>query len=226
MKSKVKVTLAIVGTIFISLLLVFVIYKEKNPKEKNIFDEMYYGEKKVYKRGANTPFRNIPGIHQWNRNDFIVNPSVKELSYRNNTVEERYEKKYKTKKIGEWEIDFAFHYDKNESKAVDINFSNEYQQINMDIINKYDKDKKIIKEKIALTDTTLKSEGRIITEIPKIKEYLEKNNISIKDLKETADELLYEKVIGDWEKYTNSRYSKDNLGTVKIERSSLFDGVD
>ena len=46
MKSKVKVTLAIVGTIFISLLLVFVIYKEKNPKEKNIFDEMYYGEKK------------------------------------------------------------------------------------------------------------------------------------------------------------------------------------
>ena len=65
-----------------------------------------------------------------------------------------------------------------------------------------------------------------IDEISKIKEYLEKNNISIKDLKETADELLYEKVIGDWEKYTNSRYSKDNLGTVKIERSQLFDGVD
>jgi len=65
-----------------------------------------------------------------------------------------------------------------------------------------------------------------IDEIAKIKEYLEKNNISIKDLKETADELLYEKVIGDWEKYTNSRYSKDSLGTVKIERSPLFDGVD
>ena len=60
----------------------------------------------------------------------------------------------------------------------------------------------------------------------KIKEYLEKNNISIKDLKETADELLYEKVIGDWEKYAKSRYSKDNLGKVKIERSPLFDGVD
>jgi len=38
--------------------------------------------------------------------------------------------------------------------------------------------------------------------------------------------LLYEKVIGDWEKYTKSRYSKDNLGKVKIERSPLFDGVD
>ncbi|MEB3025748.1 MULTISPECIES: TipC family immunity protein [unclassified Parvimonas] len=45
-------------------------------------------------------------------------------------------------------------------------------------------------------------------------------------MKETADELLFEKVIGDWEKYANSRYSKDNLGTVKIERSPLFDGVD
>ena len=65
-----------------------------------------------------------------------------------------------------------------------------------------------------------------IDEIPKIKEYLDKNNISTKDLKEIADKLLYEKVIRDWEKYTNSKYSKKNLGTVKIERSPLFDGVD
>lgn len=70
-----------------------------------------------------------------------------------------------------------------------------------------------------------RGETRII-EISKVKEYLKKYNISIKDLKETVDELLYEKVIGDWEKYTKSRYSKDSLGTVKIERSPLFDGVD
>ena len=110
MKSKIRVTLVI--TILVSLVLIFAIYKEKNPKEKNIFDEMYYGEKKVYNRGANTPFSNIPGIEQWNRNDFMVNPSVKELSDRNNTVEERYKKKYKTKKIGEWDIGFKFIYDK------------------------------------------------------------------------------------------------------------------
>ena len=217
MKSRTEKVLVVL----LSVIIVIITYKIIDPKVKNIFDEMYYGEKKVYSWFEETPFWDIPGIHQWNRND-MKDTSMSE----DTTVEERYEKKYKTKKIGKWEIDFAFHYDKNESKAVDINFSNEYQQINMDIINKYDKDKKIIKEKIVLTDTTLKSEGRIITEIPKIKEYLEKNNISIKDLKETADELLYEKVIGDWEKYTNSRYSKDNLGTVNIERSPLFDGVD
>ena len=217
MKSKTEKVLVVL----LSVIIVIIAYKIIDPKVKNIFDEMYYGEKKVYSWFEETPFWDIPGIHQWNRND-MKDTSMSE----DTTVEERYEKKYKTKKIGKWEIDFAFHYDKNESKAVDINFSSNYQQINIDIINKYEKDKKIIKEKIALTDTTLKSEGRIITEIPKIKEYLEKNNISIKDLKETADELLYEKVIGDWEKYTNSRYSKDNLGTVKIERSPLFDGVD
>jgi len=217
MKSKTETALVII----LSLLLIIIAYKIIDPKVKNIFDEMYYGKKKVYSWFGNSPFEKIPGIEQWNRKDMAYTTMREDT-----TVEERYEKKYKTKKIGKWEIDFAFHYDKNESKAVDINFSSNYQQINIDIINKYEKDKKIIKEKIALTDTTLKSEGRIITEIPKIKEYLEKNNISIKDLKETADELLYEKVIGDWEKYTNSRYSKDNLGTVKIERSPLFDGVD
>ena len=43
MKSKVKVTLAIVATILISLIVIFVIYSRINPKEKNIFDEMYVG---------------------------------------------------------------------------------------------------------------------------------------------------------------------------------------
>ena len=217
MKSKTEKALVII----LSLLLIIIAYKIIDPKVKNIFDEMYYGEKKVYSWFGETPFWDIPGIEQWNRND------MKDTSMREDTdVYERYKKKYKTKKIGKWEIDFAFHYDKNESKAVDINFNNKYKKIDIHIINKYDKDKKIIKEKIALIDTTIKSEGRIITEIPKIKEYLEKNNISIKDLKETVNELLYEKVIGDWEKYTKSRYSKDNLGKVKIERSPLFDGVD
>ena len=217
MKSKTEKALVII----LSIIIVIIAYNRINPKAKNIFDEMYYGEKKVYSWFGETPFWDIPGIEQWNRND------MKDTSMREDTdVYERYKKKYKTKKIGKWEIDFAFHYDKNESKAVDINFNNKYKKIDIHIINKYDKDKKIIKEKIALIDTTIKSEGRIITEIPKIKEYLEKNNISIKDLKETADELLYEKVIGDWEKYTNSRFSKNNLGTVKIERSPLFDGVD
>ena len=100
--------------ILLSIVIVIIGYRVINPKVKSIFDEMYYGQKKVYKRGANTPFRNIPGIQQWNRNDFMVNPSVKELSYRNNIVYERYEENYKTKKLGEWDIGFKFIYDKKQ----------------------------------------------------------------------------------------------------------------
>ena len=141
------------------------------------------------------------------------------------TVEERYKKNYKTKKIGEWTIRYIFKF--KEEREVYISFINEDKEkkIGIGIIISYKVDMKIMKEKIQFFDDTKKMPEARIKEIPKIKEYLEKNNISIKDLKETVDELLFEKVIGDWEKYTKSRYSKDNLGTVKIERSPLFDGV-
>ena len=141
------------------------------------------------------------------------------------TVEERYKKNYKTKKIGEWTIRYIFKF--KEEREVYISFINEDKEkkIGIGIFISYKVDMKIMKEKIQFFDDTKKMPEARIKDIPRIKEYLEKNNISIKDLKETVDELLFEKVIGDWEKYTKSRYSKDNLGTVKIERSPLFDGV-
>ena len=220
MKSKIKITLGIVAIILISLIVIFVIYNRKNPKEKNIFDEMYYGEKKVYSRFGETPFWDIPGIHQWNRKDMVYTTMREDT-----TVYERYEENYKTKKLGEWDIGFKFIYDE---KRINIGFNNKTvkEKLEIGIYYGYDEEKKRFREEINIYDKELpRGETRII-EIQKVKEYLKKYNISIKDLKETADELLYEKVIGDWEKYTNSRYSKDNLGTVKIERSPLFDGVD
>ena len=216
MKSKTEKVIVIL----LSIVIVIIGYRVINPKEKNIFDEMYYGEKKVYSWFGETPFWDIPGIHQWNRND------MKDTSMSEDTIVfEKYEKKYKSKKIGEWEIHFSFDF---EEKGLGITSSYKIQntKVNISINNRYDVGKKEIYERVSIYDEILpKGEGRI-WEILKIKEYLKKYDISIRDLKETADELLYEKVIGDWEKYANSRYSKDNLGTVKIERSPLFDGVD
>ena len=100
------------------------------------------------------------------------------------------------------------------------------KKITISIHNKYDIESKTMIEEVHFFDDTKELLESEIEEISKIKEYLKKHDISIKDLKETADELLFEKVIGDWEKYANSRYSKDKLGDVKIERSPLFDGVD
>jgi len=220
MKSKAKITLAIVITILISLVLIFVIYKEKNPKEKNIFDEMYYGEKKIDSwLDNNSPFAKIKGIEDWSRKN------REDTWQKGDIVFERYENKYKTKKVGEWKIRFSFNFGK---KDIGINFSTEIlkEKIFISFNYNYNIGEKIMREEISLYDDKLPRENARIKDIPRIKEYLEKNNISIKDLKETADGLLYEKVIGDWEKYANSRYSKDNLGTVKIERSPLFNGVD
>ena len=219
MKSVVKTALIVL----VSMVSVIVVYKLMtliNLNEKNIFDEMYYGEKKVYSRFEETPFWDIPGIHQWNRND-MKNTTIREDA----TVYERYEKNYKTKKLGEWDIGFKFIYDE---KRMVMGFNSKIvkEKLEIGLAYGYDEEKKQFCEEINIYDKELpRGETRII-EIQKVKEYLKKYNISIKDLKETADELLFEKVIGDWEKYTNSRYSKDNLGNVKIERSPLFDGVD
>ena len=216
MKSKMEKALVII----LSLLLIIIAYKIIDPKVKNIFDEMYYGEKKVYSWFGETPFWKIPGIEQWNRKDMAYT-SMRE----DKIVAEQYENKYKTKELGEWGIHFSFNFEK---KDIAINFSTKIlkEKLYITFNYYYEIDKKIPREEISLYDDKLPRENARIEEIAKIKEYLEKNNISIKDLKETVDELLYEKVVGDWEKYTNSRYSKDNLGNVKIERSPLFDGVD
>ena len=216
MKSKTEKALVII----LSLLLIIIAYKIIDPKAKNVFDEMYYGEKKVYSWFGRTPFWDIPGIEQWNRND------MKDTSIREDTiVDERYKNKYKTKKIGKWKINFEFIFD---TKEIDISFYNEIpeKKISISIHNEYDVGSKRLIEEVRFYNDSENLHESKIKDIPRIKEYLKKYDISIKDLKETADELLYEKVIGDWEKYTNSRYSKDNLGTVKIERSPLFDGVD
>ena len=216
MKSRTEKVLVVL----LSVIIVIIAYKIIDPKVKNIFDEMYYGEKKVYSWFGETPFWDIPGIEQWNRKDMVYT-SMKE----DTTVYERYKKKYKTRMLGEWKIRFKFIYD---TKKIDISFYNKIleKKITFSIHYKYDIESKRMVENVDFFDNTKKMPEAEIDEIAKIKEYLEKNNISIKDLKETVDELLYEKVIGDWEKYTKSRYSKDSLGTVKIERSPLFDGVD
>ena len=60
-----------------------------------------------------------------------------------------------------------------------------------------------------------------IEDVPKIKEYLEKNNISLKDLKETADELLYEKVIGDW-KICKVKIFKGQFRDSKNRKKSII----
>ena len=105
MKNTVKTALIVL----VSMVLVIVVYKIINLinlNENNIFDEMYYGEKKVYSRFGNSPFGKIPGIESWSRKDMVYTTMREDT-----TVYENYKKNYKTKKLGEWKISFRFQYD-------------------------------------------------------------------------------------------------------------------
>ena len=74
------------------------------------------------------------------------------------TVEERYENKYKTKKIGEWTIRLIFEYEEGE-REVYISFINEDKEkkIGIGIFISYKVDTKIMEETINFFDDTKKN---------------------------------------------------------------------
>ena len=53
------------------------------------------------------------------------------------------------------------------------------------------------------------------------KELLEKYNISKEYLQEKSDKLL-DTVLMDWKRYSNSSYSKDNMGRLTIEKDEFL----
>ena len=53
------------------------------------------------------------------------------------------------------------------------------------------------------------------------KELLEKYNISKEYLQKKSDELL-DTVLTDWKRYSNSSYSKDNMGRLTIEKDEFL----
>ena len=53
------------------------------------------------------------------------------------------------------------------------------------------------------------------------KELLEKYNILKEYLQEKSDKLL-DTVLTDWKRYSNSSYSKDNMGRLTIEKDEFL----
>ena len=64
MKSRTEKVLVVL----LSVIIVIIAYKIIDPKAKNVFDEMYYGEKKLDNWiDNNSPFAKIKGIEDWSR---------------------------------------------------------------------------------------------------------------------------------------------------------------
>ena len=66
-----------------------------------------------------------------------------------------------------------------------------------------------------------KNVPRVDAEQKQIRELLEKYNISKEYLQEKSDKLL-DTVLTDWKRYSNSSYSKDNMGRLTIEKDEFL----
>ena len=82
------------------------------------------------------------------------------------------------------------------------------------IIIYYDYDVKSYK----LKNYVLAKEGS--KEVP-VEDFLEKYNISKGYVKGVSDKLL-DSVLTDWKNFSGSPYSKDNMGTITIEKDEIL----
>ena len=78
-------------------------------------------------------------------------------------------------------------------------------------------------EKVYISRSISKYDRKHSKKVDIIKKYLYESGVPVELIRKVADQLLYDKVIEDWITYTNSAFSKENMGKVTIERSPLFE---
>lgn len=77
-------------------------------------------------------------------------------------------------------------------------------------------------EKVYVIQSISKYDRKHSKKVDTIKKYLDEAGVPVESIRKAADQLLYDKVIEDWITYTNSTFSKENIGKVTIERSPFF----
>ena len=91
------------------------------------------------------------------------------------------------------------------------------------ILYEYSKSTRVLREDVHIIDIKNKYDVQYYYDTDTIKKYLDEADIPVESIKKASDKLLYDKVISDWTEYTYSKFSKENIGRVKIERNPLFD---
>ena len=206
MKRKIIVT--IIG---FTILAAFIINYMLNPKIQNIFDEIYYGEESIFHIPyGSSSFENIPGIKKQSRKDYKLNDSIYENYTDNTTIDKR-----------SWSIWFSFDFPE---KMFSISFASKLQEdISFYVVYEYFKSKHLLVERVYVNHIITEYEEKTGRDINTVKQYLDEVGIPVESIRKATNQLLYDKVIADWIKYTNSKFSKENIGKVTIERSPLFE---
>ena len=187
--------------IFITAMVVLIgglygVYKINN---RNAFEEMYNS---FYNTLPLSSVARMPQVETLTRDQ--TERDIRPLNYKSNTNKEKIEITL---------VNFS------DRKKVSITSSSYIsEQVYLDVTYRYEVDTcKLINyvsfrgENVPIVDDDQKQ----------TRELLEKYNISKEFLQEKSDKLL-NTVLTDWKRYSNSSYSKDNMGRLTIEKDEFL----
>ena len=171
-------------------------YKANN---RNAFEEMYNSYYNVL------PLRtiaNMPQIVPLTRNQ--TEQSIRALNYKTNTDKDKVE------------ISLVNNLDRKSISIISSSYISE--DVYLDINYRYEVDTRKLINYVSFRGRNIPSTD---DKQKQRKELLEKYNISKEYLQEKSDKLL-DTILTDWKRYSNSSYSKDNMGRLTIEKDEFL----
>ena len=171
-------------------------YKVNN---RNAFEEMYNSYYNVL------PLRtiaNMPQIVPLTRDQ--TEQSIRALNYKTNTDKDKVE------------ISLVNNLDRKSISIISSSYISE--EVYLDINYRYEVDNQKLINYVSFRGRNISSTD---DKQKQRKELLEKYNISKEYLQEKSDKLL-DTILTDWKRYSNSSYSKDNMGRLTIEKDEFL----
>ena len=171
-------------------------YKANN---RNAFEEMYNSYYNVLplRTIANMPQIVPLTIHQ-------TEQSIRALNYKTNTDKDKVE------------ISLVNNLDRKSISIISSSYISE--DLYLDINYRYEVDTRKLINYVSFRGRNIPSTD---DKQKQRKELLEKYNISKEYLQEKSDKLL-DTILTDWKRYSNSSYSKDNMGRLTIEKDEFL----
>ena len=187
--------------IFIAIITILIgsFYSYYKANNRNAFEEMYNSYYNVL------PLRtiaNMPQIVPLTRHQ--TEQSIRALNYKTNTEKDKVE------------ISLVNNLDRKSISIISSSYISE--DLYLDINYRYEVDTRKLINYVSFRGRNIPSTD---DKQKQRKELLEKYNISKEYLQEKSDKLL-DTVLTDWKRYSNSSYSKDNMGKLTIEKDEFL----
>ena len=187
--------------IFIAIVAILIgsFYSYYKVNNRNAFEEMYNS---YYNALPLRTIANMPQIVPLTRDQ--TEQSIRALNYKTNTDKDKVE------------ISLVNNLDRKSISIISSSYISE--EVYLDINYRYEVDTQKLINYVSFRGRNIPSTD---DKQKQRKELLEKYNISKEYLQEKSDKLL-DTILTDWKRYSNSSYSKDNMGRLTIEKDEFL----